>query len=195
MIAFIEGKVDTMLGSSLVVGTDGGVGYNVFATTATIENTNVGDTIKLYTYMSVSENKIALYGFSSYQETNFFELLTSVNGIGPKVALGLLNSDSSMGLAVSIVTGDVKKLQKAPGVGAKTAQRIVLELKDKIAKMANADSNAPTPTLPQGTNDAADALLALGYSATEVYQVVAKISKTTNNTEEIIKMALRELSG
>ena len=189
MISFLEGNIDTILDNGLVLDT-GGVGYYVSVAKTTLNNVSVGSPAKLYTYMHVSENKIALYGFNTYQEVGFFELLTSVSGIGPKVALGLLNSDTPDGLVTSIIAEDIQKIQKAPGVGSKTARRIVLELKDKIAKIEGIKILPPV----QGTNDAAEALLALGYNQKDVYQVVAQISKSTNNTEEIIKMSLRELS-
>lgn len=198
MIASIKGVVDTILDDSIIIEIPAGIGYHIFITKNTIDTLSIGSEKKLYTYMSITENKTTLYGFDNYQEVNFFKLLVSVNGIGSKVAMGLLNTSSSTGLAISIVASDIKKLQQAPGVGAKTAQRLVLELKDKIAKISN-PTDSTLPALPQGTNDAASALIALGYTPKESYEVVAKVSKTTTDLndldiEQIIKMSLRELS-
>ena len=199
MISFLKGQVDTILGVSLIIDV-AGVGYQVLTTDAVLTRYRVSKDIKLYTYMSVSENKIALYGFEKYQDVSFFELLTSVSGIGPKAGLALLNTASASDLAIAIVTEDIDLIKKAPGVGAKTASRLVLELKDKLKKITADIPVSKSSSVAKNTDsiqvsDAIDALLALGYNPKDVYNIVSQISQTITTTEEIIKKALPELTN
>ena len=193
MIAFIKGTIDTILIDSVLVDVNG-VGYQAYVTGT---SANIGDSIKLYTYFHINENKMSLFGFKTLEEVNFFELLTSVSGVGPKVAMGILRTMGPSALVACIVTENTKEIQKAPGVGLKTAQRLVLELKDKVGKLSlsgASDLGASTISMPTSeTSDAIEALLALGYNAKDVYSIVDKASKTTTNTEDIIKIALKEL--
>ena len=201
MISFIQGSVDTILIDSVLINVSG-VGYQVYTTGIPKA---IGDDIKLYTYLHLNENKISLFGFSTLQEVNFFELLTSVSGVGPKVAMGILRTMPPTVLIGYIATESIKDIQKAPGVGLKTAQRLVLELKDKVGKLglsANTQLGDTEGTLTQAitmptseTNDAIEALLSLGYVAKDVYYIVDKATKTLQNptTEDIIKLALKEL--
>lgn len=193
MISFLKGKVDTALASSIIIDVNG-VGYQVFTTDKIIANSKLSSDIKLYTHMSVSENKITLYGFEKYQDVSFFELLTSVSGIGPKAGLALLNTNNESDLAIAIVTEDIDLIKKTPGIGAKTASRLILELKDKLNKITS--NTTKTKNIEnQHISDSIDALLALGYNLKDVQTVMSDVSKEVTTTEDIIKKALHDLSN
>lgn len=150
---------------------------------------------KIYTKLIVREDDMSLCGFSTKEELEMFELLTSVSKIGPKVGLGILSFASPRQLGAYIVSEDIAKMSKAPGVGKKTAERIILELKDKIDKQ-NIEfeptllSQAPVAV---SQDEAVDALIALGYSTAEAKEAVDKCKKTGLNTEDIIKKSLSYL--
>lgn len=190
MISFVKGNVDIVLENSVIIDCND-IGYNVFTTKSTLSS--LSGYVKLYTYMHVLENKITLYGFKDIEETKFFETVTTVSGVGPKSALGLLNISSPKNLASAIIAEDVNEIKQAPGIGLKTAQRIILELKSKISNQLTSNNLGMVTDAP--LNDAYEALLALGYSPKIVYSTVSKISKDTFSTEEIIKLSLKELSG
>ncbi|MCL1935667.1 MAG: Holliday junction branch migration protein RuvA [Defluviitaleaceae bacterium] len=197
MISFIKGNIDTILQNSIIIDVSG-VGYHVYVAELLILNFEVGQNIKLYTHLHTNENKFTLFGFEKYEDVLFFELLTSVSGIGPKVALGLLNKNNAQQIMLYIITEDVKMLKKAPGIGEKTASRLVLELKDKINKIKKEifeKIEIPNKNMGANIDDSISALLALGYNSKDVYNVVLKISKNAVTTEEIIKLALKELSS
>lgn len=192
MISFIQGKIDVILKDSVIVNVNG-VGYQVFVTDVL---SKIDDEIKLYTYMHITESKLSLYGFNSLDEVNFFELLTSVSGIGPKVAMGVLKSIGMQALTTFIFTEDISQIKKAPGIGLKTANRIVLELKDKLSKVVTnfnkTENYKKISSQDNYINDALDALVALGYQSKDVYEIVQKYS-SVKSTEEIIKLSLKEL--
>ncbi len=198
MIDFIKGHV-MVLGADFVVVENNGMGYRAAASTFTIADLNqVNEEVIVYTHMIVREDDISLCGFSTVQERTLFRLLTSVSGVGTKVAVGILSTIHIHDLASVIVTGDVTRLTKAPGVGKKTAQRIILELKDKIDKQMKAGvitqtGSAPTasPVLISETREALEAMLALGYSQQEAEGVIMQIDCAGKTTEEIIKTALQ----
>ena len=180
----------------------GGVGY-----LAAIPSTTagalpaVGDTCTLYTCMNVTENDVSLFGFADKESQTMFRLLTGVSGVGPKVGLAILSVMEPDRVALAISAGDHKAFKAASGVGPKLAQRIVLELKDKVAKgfvdgisledVAGATSTAPAA---QGAGQAIAALVSLGYSQSEAAMAVSKIDATLP-VEEIIKLALRGMAG
>lgn len=201
MIASLTGKVDTLFPTSLIIDV-AGVGYLVTTTQWVLARAVVGEPIKVYTHQSVTENKISLYGFEQQVDVSFFEMLTSVSGIGPKAGIALLNLASQSELALAIVTEDVDMIKRASGIGAKTAARLVVDLKDKLKKIIK---DTPPEQANQisisagGSNqyvvDATDALLALGYQPKAVYEVVSKLAKEADTTEAIIKLALKSLSS
>jgi len=199
MVGFLKGKVD-IVGLGYMIIDTGGVGYTLSVPDSLSTKYIIGDDVKLYTHMSVSENNVALYGFDKHQDVSFFQLLTSVSGIGPKAGMALMSVADATTLALAIVQEDIDLITKANGIGKKIAQRLVLELRDRLKKIT---SDLPTATAkqitadsigaPQHVTDATDALLALGYNPKEVYSVVSKVDKSTT-TEDIIKAALKELS-
>lgn len=181
----------------------GGVGYKLTVSHITSEMlaSSVGKKVKLFTYLAIRENEIELFGFESENERAAFNRLTSVSGVGPKVAMSILSVMTADNLALAICTEDVKSIAKAPGIGSKTAARIVLELKDKISK----DISIPdAATLTKGSSasvvrggknlsEATEALMVLGYDKNTVLNVLKDID-TNIDVGEIIRMALKKLA-
>jgi Holliday junction DNA helicase RuvA len=181
-----------------------GVGYKVTVTSNTLRklpmNPEKPPRIRLLTYMQVREDGVDLFGFYTAEELDMFKMLISVSGVGPKAAVSILSLMTPEKLSLSIATEDVKAISKAPGVGAKTAGRIILDLKDKVAKAFPAiesaeDTSAPTAPSAAGTSkmsDAQSALLSLGYSRQEISAALAKVD-TSASLEDIIRLALNVL--
>ena len=191
MYSYIKGTVEEIYIDSIVV-ENNGIGYKINVSSNTIMNLQVGEATKIYTKLIVREDDMSLCGFVSREELKMFELLTSVSKIGPKVALSILSFASPAQLGAYILSEDIGKSSKAPGVGKKTAERIVLELKDKVDK--NNIEFEPTllsqkPTLIS-QDESVDALVALGYTLSESKEAVQKCKKDGMNTEAIIKKAL-----
>lgn len=191
MYSYIKGTVEEIYIDSIVV-ENNGIGYKINVSSNTIMNLQVGEATKIYTKLIVREDDMSLCGFVSREELKMFELLTSVSKIGPKVALSILSFASPAQLGAYILSEDIGKLSKAPGVGKKTAERIVLELRDKVDK--NNIEFEPTllsqkPTLIS-QDESVDALVALGYTLSESKEAVQKCKKDGMNTEAIIKKAL-----
>ena len=192
MFYSIKGTV-LVKNDSFIVLENHGVGYKVLSCRKTMDESSIGSEICLYTYMYIREDACDLYGFLSTDELNFFQSLISVSGVGPKAAVAMLSTFSTQELITAVITADAKKLAKAPGIGAKTAQRIILELKDKMnsADLKEAIS-ADTSFAP--SSEAVDALLALGYNESEARRSVAAIGDGFS-LEDTIKKALILLAG
>ena len=180
MIYSLDGTL-TYFDQNFAVVSCGGVGFKCFTTLTTLQSLpGVGKPVQLFTYLSVREDALDLYGFATTAELDCFKLLISVNGVGPKAALAILSELSADRLAVCIAGGDAKSLTRAPGIGKKTAQRIALELKDKVTQ---ADINQPTGKAAMPTSGAAadnfaeaiEALTALGYSAIEARDALSHV--------------------
>ncbi len=191
MYSYIKGTVEEINLDHIVIDNNN-IGYKINVSSNTIKDLQLGNTAKIYTKLIVREDDMSLCGFFSKEEMQMFELLTSVSKIGPKVGLAILSFASPGQLGAYILSEDVSKLSKAPGVGKKTAERIVLELKDKVDKN-NVEfeptllSNAP---IAVSKDEAVDALVALGYSSAEAKEAVDKCKKDGLNTEDIIKKSL-----
>lgn len=194
MYAYIKGNLEEKNNQYVVIEA-GGVGYKIFMSTASIEKVGeLKQQVKVYTYYYVREDNISLYGFLTNEELKMFELLLSVSGIGAKTALVMLSKISPSRFALAIITGDVSELKKIPGVGPKSAQRMILELKDKL-KTADAISEeekiGQEITVPDdASQEAMAALQMLGYSRREIEQVFAKLSLKELSVEDIIRKAL-----
>ena len=178
----------------------GGVGYACRTTTYTLSQIKKGDKAKLFTYLSVREDAMDLYGFASQEELKLFRQLISVSGIGPKAALGILSSSSPANLAMSIITGDEKALTAAQGVGKKIAQRVILELKDKLAKVQAISASGENISVPAMTiipqnklSEASAALAVLGYSQAEINVALKGIDLENLPLEQIIRLALKNM--
>jgi Holliday junction DNA helicase RuvA len=172
-----------------------GVGYKVFTTVDIMLKLGKEQSeTTLWTYLAVRENALDLYGFSSLSELNFFELLITISGIGPKTALGILNSASVETLQTAVQTDDTSHLTKISGIGKKVAEKIVLELKDKVDKFTHSEESKIAMRAAHKTeNDALEALKSLGYSQIEARDALKEISKDITKTNEKIKEALKIL--
>jgi holliday junction DNA helicase RuvA len=186
MIAKLSGTVDEIALASLIIDVSG-VGYLVHTTGGTLAQVRTDQPVTLFTHHVVRETAADLYGFLSKTELDFFELLLTVSGIGPKSALGILNTASIDTIREGVQTGDAAHLSKVSGIGRKNAEKIVLELKDKIGAL---EYVAGKPT--SGSGDAIEALTALGYSLHEARDAIKHVDKDLT-TEEMVKHALKHL--
>ena len=177
----------------------GGVGYACRTTNNTLARLKKGERAKLYTHLNVREDAMELYGFYSENELNCFQMLIGVSGVGPKAALSILSAATPESLAMSVITGDEKALTVAPGIGKKIAQRIILELKDKLAKGqispgGEAYGGTGVTVIPENkTSEAAAALAVLGYSQGEINLALKGIDLEALSLEEIIRQALKKM--
>lgn len=198
MISYIKGKLEHVFDHAVVIDHHG-IGFVIQASATTISRIDKDADIKMYTYLHVKEDGLTLYGFLTLEEMNLFNLLITVSGVGPKVAMGMIAAMTPSQLMIAIITDDVAALSRAPGVGKKTAQRISLELRDKIK---TSDAVAETISSPQQSlalassekQDAIDALSVLGYSRSEAMKAVMEVAIEGLTTEQIIKQALKRLA-
>lgn len=175
----------------------GGVGYGINTTANTLSQLKLNEKKKLYISESIKEDAFDLYGFSTISEKKFFEMLLTVSGIGPKAAQAILSASTPEALAVAIMNGDEKAITVAQGVGKKIAQRVILELKDKVSKEAGEISNEMPVVLSKSDDDARSdaiaALMVLGYSNAEINSALRKLDVSGMKTEQIVKLALKNL--
>ena len=205
MIAYIKGEV-AWIEEERIVLESGNIGYNIMMPASSFDTQDlVGKEVKIYTHLNVREDAMQLYGFLNLDELKTFRLLLGVNGIGPKAALGILSDLTTDELRFAVLSHDVKTISKAPGIGKKTAQKLILELKDKIdleevfetkqehvreteGKMESKEENS-------AKKDAVDALTALGYSSTEALRAVRQTGVTQDmDVETILKLALKNMN-
>lgn len=200
MYAFIEGQVCEKSAHEVIL-LAGGVGYRIACSMNTLQAIPpVGETVRCYTVFSVREDAMELYGFASKEEKRMFQSLTGISGIGPKVALSILGSMPLKDLNLAILLGDITALSRAPGVGKKTAQRIALELKDKISQddVSSAPAVAGTPVASMAADNVAEALealAALGYTPTEARAALSQVKNTDASPNELVRLALRAMAG
>ena len=177
----------------------GGVGYACKTTSYTLSALKKGEKGKLFTHLNVREDAMELYGFSTKEEKEMFLKLMSVSGIGPKLALAILGSMPLRDLSLAIVTGDVTSLSRAPGVGKKTAQRIALELKEKVSEgdfaSAPTGHTSFTPVQEDAATEALAALQALGYTAAEAARAISQVRGQSDKANDLVRLALRNMAG
>ncbi len=196
MFYYIEGTV-AVIDQNLAVIDVGGVGYACFTTMNSLSYLEKGKKAKLYTYCNIKEDAFDIYGFHDMSEKKCFEMLLSVSGVGPKAALSILSSSTPENLAMAIINDDDRTLTQAPGIGKRIAQRIILELKDKVSKEAASMNYAGlSPAGGSGVTgtkqgDAAAALAVLGYSPAEISSAMKSIDTEQLSVEEIIKQVLK----
>lgn len=197
MIAYVKGVLDTKTDTYVIIDVQG-IGYKVFMPSTSIESLGeTGEIVKVYTYYYVREDNISLYGFSSNEELRMFELLISVSGVGAKSAITMLSEISPSSFALAVISDDVSKLVKIPGVGKKTAARIILELKDKLkTESAVVESSEADVVFEKDNNvgEAVAALQVLGYTKKEIEKAFEKIDTNNLGLEEIIKQGLKYLA-
>lgn len=196
MFYYLNGTV-TIMDAGLAVVDCGGVGFACHTTNYTLSRLQVGKETRLYTYCNVKEDAFDIYGFATREEQNCFELLLSVSGVGPRVALAILSTITPDQFTLAVMTQDAKTLSMAPGVGKKVAQRILLELKDKIAG-EQLELNAATisdvaPMRGGKTAEATAALASLGYSQTEIGAALKGLDVEHMTVEELVRQALRAM--
>ena len=194
MFAHVNGLVAEKEDGVLVIEC-GGVGYQLTVSAATLSQAPAaGERMKCYTHLSVREDAVELFGFATREEKKMFLKLTGVSGIGPKSAIQVLSALSVRDLSLAIVTGDAAALARAPGIGKKTAQRLILELKDKVDNAELVSTGVPLPAnaVSGGAADEAiEALIVLGYQPSEAARAVAAISPLPETSDEIIRLALK----
>ena len=198
MFYYLKGVVGHMAPNLAVIDC-GGVGYACRTTSYTLAALQVGEKAKLFTHLNVREDAMELYGFSTENECNCFRMLIGVSGVGPKAALSILSSTTPEGLATAIITGQEKALTVAPGIGKKIAQRIILELKDKLAKgqlpaAEESFGGSGVTVIPQDkTSEASAALVVLGYNPAEINAALKGLDLDALTLEEIVRQALRKM--
>ena len=197
MFYHLEGKVSEF-GQNLVVLDCNGLGFALNATSNTLSKLKAGERAKLFVAESIGETNFDLFGFADKSEKRCFEMLVSVSGIGPKAALSILSYNTPEGLALAIMNNDVKALTVAPGIGKKIAQRVILELKDKVGKeLETYEPGLPVPAAQQALDgnlsDALTALGVLGYSSSEVAPVLKTLDTSNMDAEQIIKAVLKRM--
>lgn len=195
MIGYLSGKIKFLSENDCILDVNG-VGYKISVDSATRQDLKIGESAEFFIHTSVREDSINLFGFKNQSTFELFENLLTVNGVGAKSALGIVSKISASDFSAAIARQDLNTLTKLPGVGKKSAQRILLELKDKIKPLAeNSDSEEFQPTTINLTSfdEATDALSALGYTSAEISAVFAKAPKNSS-TEQLIKIALKELN-
>ena len=200
MIAFVHGMAVDMTESSVVVEA-GGIGYEIYMPGADLSEIRMGEDVKVHTYFSVREDAMKLYGFRAKDDLQMFKLLLGVNGVGPKAALGVLAGITADELRFAILSDDVKTLSKVPGIGKKTAQKLILELKDKMKledafelKLVHEQERAAVGAgeVSDGRQEAVEALVALGYSSADALRAVRKVTDVSpDDVEGLLKAALK----
>jgi len=200
MFAYIKGTIEAKSNSSVIVEA-GGIGYRIYTAVSTINNIGqIGTVVKVYTHYYVREDIVALYGFYTIEELGMFDMLLTVSGVGPKAAISMISALSPSKFALAVVTQDTKSLTKAQGIGSKMAQRIILELKDKISKeqltannLGSNDFNAEIGG-DSVLSEAVSALMVLGYSSFEASNSVSSAYLEGMGVEQIIMKALKAIS-
>lgn len=199
MISYIKGEVTEIFDDTIVVEANN-IGYNIKVPSSFMARIIVGHEYKIYTYLNVREDAMILFGFSSRDELNTFKLLISVNGVGPKAGLGILSSLSADELRLAILADDRKTISKCPGIGPKTASKLILELKDKL-KLNDIIENSfdveidNTSSDLGARNEAIEALVALGYSNSDALKAVRMVEISSDmDSSAILKMALKKLT-
>jgi len=198
MYSYIIGKVVNKFKNILIL-ENNNIGYEIYMTEIALSELNIDEEAKIYTYYNVSQDNISLFGFKNLEEKKMFENLISVSKIGAKTAIGILSSISTAEFAIAIITNDINRLSKLPGIGKKTAQRIVLEITDKVkteeiifTEDKEQKSNEQYVTVSEKEKDVVEALKVLGYNIKEIEKIMKSLD-INSSTEDMIKQALKIL--
>lgn len=196
MISYVSGIIDAVETDKVIVDNNG-MGYGIFMPQSALEMLGEGEQVKIYTYFSVREDAMQLYGFLTKEELNLFKMLIGVSGVGPKGGLAIISTCPGDSLQMAIISGDSKAISKAPGIGNKTAQKIIIELKDKlkIEDIIGIESEPAATSPAKGIQaDAIEALVALGYSQSDAFNAVKKIKNPEDmDVEDMLKVALKNM--
>ena len=198
MYSYIIGKVVNKFKNILIL-ENNNIGYEIYMTEIALSELSIDEEAKIYTYYNVTQDNISLYGFKNLEEKKMFENLISVSKIGAKTAIGILSSISTAEFAIAIITNDISRLSKLPGIGKKTAQRIVLEITDKVkteeiifTEDKEQKSNEQYVTVSEKEKDVVEALKVLGYNIKEIENIMKSLD-INSSTEDMIKQALKIL--
>lgn len=196
MISYISGIIDSIESDKIILDNNG-IGYGIFMPNSSLEVLTVGEKVKIHTYFSVREDAMQLFGFLTREELNIFKLLIGVSGVGPKGAISIISTCPGDSLHMAVISGDAKTISKAQGIGNKTAQRIIIELKDKLTPedVIGLDEGAGIISKGSGIqSDAVEALVALGYSQSAALNAIKKIKNSENmDVEQMLKQALKNM--
>lgn len=202
MISFIRGAAADLTETSVILEA-GSIGYEIFMTGTDLAQIHIGEELKIHTYFHIREDAMQLYGFLAKDNLQMFKLLIGVNGVGPKAAMGILSGITADELRFAVLSDDVKTISKAPGIGRKTAQKLILELKDKLKledafelKLAHEQEKAAAGLggASDGRQEAVEALVALGYSSTDALRAVRQVTDVEpDDVEAILKAALKNM--
>lgn len=195
MLSYIKGELANISADSIVV-ENNGIGFHIFVPASIVASLpSVGKKVKIYTYFHVKEDLMQLYGFLAKDDLEVFKLLITVNGIGPKGALAILSTITPDNLRFAVLSGDEKAISKAPGIGKKTAQRLIIELKDKLNITGVFEKEDKVAVQPgdDNRNEAVQALVALGYLQSEAFKAVNNVEGEDLSVEEILKLALKKI--
>lgn len=201
MYSYIRGELAEINSDHIVLDVNG-IGYQIYIPTNTLNYLpSIGEMVKIHTYLYIREDAMMLYGFLTRDDLDMFKMLITVSGIGPKGGIGILSTLSTDDLRFAVLSDDAKAIAKAPGIGAKTAQRVIIDLKDKMSleeafeKKLEHTTNKVLPENNSIKNDAVLALNALGYSSTESLKAVSKVEITEDmDVEDVLKAALKHMS-
>lgn len=192
MLGFIKGKILAVTPEYALIETVGGLGFEVVCSYSAFSSLAGKKEGELFTYLQVSENGVALYGFSSQEEKNMFLKLITVSGVGPKMGIAILSGLNTSDVAAAIATSDVKRLSSVKGLGKKTAERIILELREKVTAPTAEKGSAPLPVIGDGDEDAVVALMTLGFTRSESEKAISRArAQGANSVEDIIMIALK----
>lgn len=200
MIGYIKGEVAQIAGARIVVD-NCGIGYLMLVPASVLDRVRIGSEVKMYTHLQVKEDGMQLFGFLSADDLEVFQLLLGVSGIGPKAALGILSGLGTDKLRFAVLSEDAAAIARAPGIGKKTAQKLILELKDKFSleeafeqKLVHTQEEAAAAGSDGARSEAVQALVALGYSGSEALKAVSRVEDTDGmDAEQILKAALKKM--
>ena len=195
MYAFFNGKVDSIYKDRIIIDVNN-IGYEINMPESDIMSLNLGDNIKIYTYLYVREDDMRLFGFKTSESLEFFKKLITVSGVGPKVALGIISNVDIESLGVAIATENVAALKSVPGIGPKMAQKIIFELKDKVIKDKTEKINIVLKeNNSKNIEEAITALEVLGYTQKQIKDVISKLDLSDDSVENIIRKVLKEMQN
>ena len=193
MYAFFKGKIDKIYNNRIILDVND-IGYEIYIPESDIYTLNIGEMVKIYTYLHVREDEMKLFGFKSSESLEFFKKLITVSGVGPKAAIGIISKVDTESLCVAIATENVSALKSVPGIGPKMAQKIIFELKDKVLKekvdeIQNKVKEKTNPNVEEATT----ALEVLGYTQKQIKEVIEKIDIQDDSVEDIIRKVLKQM--
>ena len=193
MYAFFKGKIDKIYSNRIILDVND-IGYEIYIPESDIYTLNIGEMVKIYTYLHVREDEMKLFGFKSSESLEFFKKLITVSGVGPKAAIGIISKVDTESLCVAIATENIAALKSVPGIGPKMAQKIIFELKDKVLKeKIDEIQNKVKEKINPNIEEATTALEVLGYTQKQIKEVLEKIDIKDDSVEDIIRKVLKQM--